>query len=298
MKKLLLPVLLAVFLVVKPDQAKAQFVVNDPIHMGTHITDFAKRLRQWSETVQNYQVIRDAKQVASVTKDITGEVKNITNQTLELQRDVQAKLREVRSITDLRLSNPQELFARALAMSGRAQSNQYMPQFQKAQRLRQALQLNNPMQDLNTVYDVFSRFGESASAGNGRMTSAEYQAKREESAVSMFAYEEMANKKKIATAMGYYKIADEMTQQSVEMNATLKNQGRYSMTEGERMAALNTANQNLIQAMQLRQEADKLLAEASQPGRSRQAAEIVYSDVLVQQSLIKMDRNRRRYTAN
>jgi hypothetical protein len=295
MKKMLLPALMALALILAPSQkAAAQAVVNDPLHMGVHIGDFAKRLAQWTETVKNYQVVRDARQIAGVTKDITGQVKDITDETLQLQRQVQADLRKVQSIQDLRLSNPQELFARALAMSGRGQSNQYMPVFQKAERLRQALQMGNPQQDLNTVYDVFSRFGSGATAGNNRMSSQQYQQKREEAAVSTFAYEEMMQKKKIATAFGYYKIADEMTQQSIEMNATLKNPGRYAMTEGERMVALNTSNDNMIKAMQLRQEADRLLAEASQPGPSRQAAEMVYSDILVQNALIKADRARPR----
>jgi len=295
MKKLLFPAFVAAALVLAPTRkASAQFVVNDPLHMGVQIGEFAKRLQQWSSTVQNYQVVVDAKQIAGVTRDITGQVKDLTQEGLALQRQVQADLRKVQSITDLRLSNPQELFVRALAMNGRAQSNQYMPVYQKAARLRQALQLTNPQQDLNTVYDVFSRFGSSSSGGSNRMTSAQYQAKREESTVSSFAYQEMANKRKIDTAFGYYKIADEMTQQSVELNATLKNPGRYAMTEGERMAALNTSNDNLIKAMQLRLEADRLLSEASQSSPSQQAAEAVYSDVLVQQSLIKMDRARPR----
>jgi hypothetical protein len=294
MKKTLFPALVALALLLAPGETRAQMVVNDPLHMGVQIGEFAKRLAQWTETVKNYQVIKDAKQIAGVTQDLTGEVKNITDETLQLQRQVQADLRKVQSIQDLRLSNPQELFARALAMSGRGQSNQYMPVFQKAERLRQALQMGNPQQDLNTVYDVFSRFGSGATAGNNRMSSQQYQQKREEAAVSTFAYEEMMQKKKIATAFGYYKIADEMTQQSIEMNATLKNPGRYAMTEGERMVALNTSNDNMIKAMQLRQEADRLLAEASQPGPSRQAAEMVYSDILVQNALIKADQARPR----
>ncbi|MBJ6146321.1 hypothetical protein [Hymenobacter sp. BT559] len=294
MKKLLLAALVAIALVLPTQKASAQMVVNDPLHMGVQIGEFAKRLTQWGETVKNYQVITDAKQIASVTQDITGEVRNLTQEGLALQQQVQADLRKVQSIQDLRISNPQELFVRALAMSGRGQSNQYMPVYPKAERLRQALQLTNPQQDLNTVYDVFSRFGSSTSGGTNRMTSAQYQAKREESAVSSFAYQEMANKRKIDTAFGYYKIADEMTQQSIEMNATLKNPGRYSMTEGERMIALNTSNDNMIKAMQLRLEADRLLSETSQSTPSQSAAEAVYSDVLVQQSLIKMDRARPR----
>lgn len=293
MKKLLIPALLAAALVLAPaDKAAAQFVVNDPLHMGVHIGQFAKQLGEWAETVQNYQVVKDARQIAGVTKDITGQVKDLTSQGLDLQRQIQADLRKVQSIQDLRLSNPQELFTRALAMSGRGPGNQYMPVFPKAARLRQAMQLNNPGQDLNTVYDVFSQFGPGATTGDTRLTPQQYQGKREEAAVSTFAFEELATKRKIDTAFGYYKIADEMTQQSIELNATLKNPGRYAMTEGERMAALNTTNDNLIKAMQLRIEADRLISEASRPGPSHQAAQSVYADLLLKQSLLRLDRAR------
>ncbi|WP_426491456.1 hypothetical protein [Hymenobacter sp. 102] len=207
---------------------------------------------------------------------------------------MQADLRKVQSIQDLRLSNPQELFARALAMSGRSQTNQMMPVYAKAQRLRQALQLTNPVQDVNTMYDVFSRFGTSSADPNGNMTSDQYQAKREESTVSLFAAEEMMAKRKLAMAVNYYKIADEMTAQSVEMQATLKNPGRYAMTEGERIAALNSSNDNLIKAMQLREQGDRLFMEASQSGPAHQAAEAVYASTLSRNALIKMDRARPR----
>jgi len=292
MKKLLLPILVALVLVVAPaDEATAQFVVNDPIHMGAHIGDFAKRLRQWSETVQNYQVVKDARNIATVTKDITGQVKDLTEQGLRLQQQVQADLRKVQSVKDLYVSNPVQLFAEALAMSGREQTNQYLPAFAKAQRLRQALQLNNARQDVQTVYEIFSRT--KGGTGADRLTSRDYQAKKEEAAVSAYAYEEMARKRKIDVAMGYYKIADEMTRQSVELNATLKNPGRYSMTEAERLASLNTANENMIKAMQLRVEADKLLGETTQNGPMQAAAEGAYAELFLQKELIQLDRQRR-----
>ena len=295
MKKLLFPALVAVALVLAPaDRAAAQMVVNDPLHMGVQIGEFAKRLQQWSSTVQNYQVVKDARQIAGVTKDITSQVKDLTTEGLNLQKQIQADLRKVASIQDLRLSNPQELFARALSMSGRSQTNQMMPVYAKAQRLRQALQLNNPAQDVNVMFDVFSRFGTSSSDPNANMTSNEYQAKRQESTVSLFAAEEMMAKRKLAMAVNYYKIADEMTAQSVEMQATLKNPGRYAMTEGERMAALNSSNENMIKAMQLRENGDRLFMEASQAGPAHQAAEVVYASTLSRNALIKMDRNRPR----
>jgi len=144
---------------------------------------------------------------------------------------------------------------------------------------------------VQTVYEIFSRT--KGGTGADRLTSRDYQAKKEEAAVSAYAYEEMARKRKIDVAMGYYKIADEMTRQSVELNATLKNPGRYSMTEAERLASLNTANENMIKAMQLRVEADKLLGETTKNGPMQAAAEGAYAELFLQKELIQLDRQRR-----
>lgn len=79
MKKTLFPTLVAFALLLAPaGKARAQMVVNDPLHMGVQIGEFAKRLQQWSTTVQNYQVVKDARQIAGVTKDITNEVRSLT----------------------------------------------------------------------------------------------------------------------------------------------------------------------------------------------------------------------------
>ncbi len=101
-------------------------------------------------------------------------------------------------------------------------------------------------------------------------------------------------KRKLEMAVNYYKIADEMTAQSVQMQATLKNYGRYAMTEGERMAEFNSSNDNMIKAMQLREQGDRLSMESSQAGPTHQAAEAVYASTLSQNAFIKMDRNRPR----
>ncbi|WP_207435968.1 hypothetical protein [Sabulibacter ruber] len=289
MRKIGLTVLAAGLLAVCPANTEAQFVVNDPIHMGVHIGEFAKRLAQWAETVQNYQIIRDARTIAGVTKDLTGEVKDLTADGLALQRRIQEDLRKVNSIMDLRISNPQQLFARALAMSGGNSGTNYMPHFAKAQRLRVALQNHHPEEDIKTIFSVFSRTAGDSDA-HARMSSAEYVERREESAVSAYAYEEMNQKKKIQTALDYYRIADEMTEQSIEMNATLKNPGRYAMTEGERMAMINASNENMVRAMQLRQEADRLLAESTRKGPAHLAAEVLYTDLLAQRQLIELER--------
>ncbi len=58
----------------------------------------------------------------------------------------------------------------------------------------------------------------------------------------MLSYEEVLKKKNVETAFNYQKITDELTAQSVELIATLKNPGRYSMTEAERLRAMGQAN--------------------------------------------------------
>ncbi|WP_345237244.1 hypothetical protein [Hymenobacter saemangeumensis] len=263
---------------------QAQMVVNDPPHMGIHIGQFAKQLKQWGETVKNYQVIKDARQIAGVTRDITGQVKQLTSEGLELQRQIQADLRKVESVKDLRYANPLELFGRAMAMNTSSQAD-YMPPVNKARRLRQALQ-GRTEQDVETVYQAFSGL-DIGRNGAQSFTYREYKNMRQEAFASAYAYEEVLKKKNVETAFNYQKIADEMTAQSVELMATLKNPGRYSMTEAERLRAMGQANDNMVKALQLRQEADRLIQEAGKPGPARQAVESAYRDQLLQSQLLR-----------
>lgn len=281
-----IPVVLALALVASagPSLVSAQMVVNDPVHMGVHIGQFAKQLKQWGETIRNYQVIKDARQIAGITRDITGQVKELTYEGLELQRQIQADLRKVQSVKDLRYANPLELFGRAMAMNTSSQPD-YMPPVNKARRLRQALQ-SRTEQDVETVYQAFSGL-DIGRNGAQTFTYRDYKNMRQEAFASAYAYEEVLKKKNVETAFNYQKIADEMTAQSVELMATLKNPGRYSMTEAERLRAMGQANDNMVKALQLRQEADRLIHEAGRPGPARQAVEGSYRDQLLQNQLLK-----------
>lgn len=294
MKKLVIPLLMAAVLLVPSGNTQAQFVVNDPIHMGVHIGEFAKHIQQWMETLNNFQVIKDAKAIAGVTKDITGQVKDIsgqvrdlTSQGLEFQRNIQDKLKLVQGIKDLSFSNPRGLYAYGMKWSGN--DNFWMPGLDKARRLRNALD-GATETDVSTVYEVFNRFDVS---GNSSKSAAQYRAAREESAVSQYAYEAMSSKKRVELAFSYQKIADEMTVQSTEMLATLKNDGRYSMTEAERIQCISVCNDNMVKAMKLREEADKMLLAASQSaGEATRATEIAYQDQISQAAFVKMDEAR------
>jgi len=275
----------------------AQFVVNDPMHMGAHIAQFAKQLKEWAETVQNYKVIVDAKEIAGVTRDISGKIRDISgdikdlqSRGLALQQQIQEDLKKVASVKDLRLSNPAQLYAYGMALSGIGRSSAYYPSLSSAKRLKEALE-SAQQKDVATVFEVFDKQDVTSTK---RMTYDEYRKSGTEQVASNIALEESVNKKKIETAFQYYKIADEMTAQSVELQATLKNPNRYSMTEAERIASMNTANNNMVEAMKLRQEADRLIAESANMSQAKQIASAAYADNMMAQSLIRLDEQRTR----
>jgi hypothetical protein len=293
MKKLLYPALFALLLFAPARDSKAQFVVNDPIHMGVHIGEFARKLREWSDTFQNYQVVLDAKRIADQAKtiqgtisDVTGQVRDLTNQGLTLQRQIQSDLALVRGVVNLRISSPVELYARAMAISQSGGINSYMPSLNQASRLRAALTSAN-QSDIASVYQIFNRF-DVTRPGNP-ISSANYEATKQEGAVSQFALEAMNHKKKVETAFNLQKIADEMTAESTELLATLKNDGRYKMTDAERLTTISACNDNMVKAIQLRKQADEILTESAKAGEMTKIVESSYQDMLSQKAMIAMD---------
>ena len=55
-----------------PLLSSAQFIFNDPLHMSAQIVEFGQEVERWRSAINNFQVIRDAKAIVGVTKDITG----------------------------------------------------------------------------------------------------------------------------------------------------------------------------------------------------------------------------------
>ncbi|QKG59061.1 hypothetical protein GKZ68_20480 (plasmid) [Hymenobacter sp. BRD128] len=106
-----------------PQSAQAQFIVNDPLHMGVHISNFATQLKEWYDTVQNFGVIQDARNIAGVAntihtqvKDLTGNIKDLTSAGLDLQKQIQSDLKKVQGLANLKLSNPVELYAQVAGL--------------------------------------------------------------------------------------------------------------------------------------------------------------------------------------
>lgn len=69
---------------------------------------------------------------------------------------------------------------------------------------------------------------------------------REEVFSSAYAYEEVLKNKNVETAFNCQKMTDEMMAQSVELMATLKYPGRYSVTEAKCLWRMGQANDNRL----------------------------------------------------
>lgn len=292
--------LVATLLVTTAPPARAQFVVNDPLHMGVHLANFATQLKEWSDTFQNYGVVQDARNIAGVAnqihtqvKDLTTTIRDATTAGLNLQQQIQADLAKVQGLANLQLSNPVELFNQVsnLLNGGSVTFGSFAALNQLntyASNLQSSLKLGGPS-DINLVYKIFSNGQDSQTATPSDYN--QYQDERTSNFVAQYAYEEVADKKKIETAFNYQKLADEMTTQSTEALAALNNDNRFKMTEGERMANISAQNANLMAAIKLRQEADRLLAEVAEGSPHKKVVTAAYQEDLQTQALVRLESN-------
>lgn len=288
----------ALLLGTPPQQAQAQFVVNDPLHMGVHISNFATQLKEWYDTVQNFSVIEDARNIAGVAngihtqvKDLTGNIKDLTTAGLDLQKQIQNDLKKVQGLANLKISNPIELYSQVagLMQGGSVTFGSYAALRALntyAGSLESSLKKGSAS-DINLVYKIFTNGQDSQSAQPTDYN--QYEAEKASNFVAQYAYEEVADKRKIETAFNYQKLADEMTQQSTEALAALNNDNRFSMTEGERMANISAQNANLMTAIKLRQEADRLLAEVAQGSPHKKVVTAAFQEDLQTQAMIRLE---------
>lgn len=286
-------VLLLGLLLAPPPTAQAQFLTTDVPHIAVQVAEFGKKAADWVKTVQNYQVVRDAYSVATTAKDISGkirdissEVKSLTSDALNLQNQIQSDLKKVQSIKDLKLANVPQLLNTTLDLTAtKGGLLTLFPSVSRAGRLQQAL-VNGGTADVKTVSSIFNQF--QIGTGQAKKNYMQQQSAGQETALATLAMEDMQQKAKIQQAFDYQRIADEMTQQAAEAQATLKNEGRYKMTEAERMNALNNASNSLMEANKLRAQSQVLLAEATTKGPASQAAEAVYRDKMLASSMDAM----------
>lgn len=258
----------------------AQFATMDIPHIGVQLAEFAKKANDWVDTLKNYQVVKDAYSVAQTANDIsngiskvTDQIHDLTTQGLALQQKVQADLRKVQDISNLRVSNMTDLKNLALNVSSFNFATS-LPSLGQTQRFTQALASGTDA-DAIIVKEALT----SVSTANGTARTAREMRQQQTTAVmSQLAVENKAQQDKITQAFQYRTLANEMTTSALELQAATNTDNTMAMTDGERVAAQGRAADMLLKAQELREKAGALIAASAQKGPAQLAAEKVLED--------------------
>ncbi|MDU0372093.1 hypothetical protein ACFPAF_16950 [Hymenobacter endophyticus] len=268
--------------------------VVDVGHIAMQINKFVKETSNWAKTIQNYQIVKDGLSVAQDARNITNQVKSLTDQVrsisqdaLNLNRKIQDDLRKVASLKDMKLAQVPELMGTALdATTTKGGLLNHLGSYSLAQQFQRDL-LAGSQQGYELASSRLDRYRLSGSTRQDYKT---IQQQGHEQAFASLAVSDLLQQQRVQQAGEYKRIADEMTRQAIEAQASLRNEGRYAMTEGERMSRLQECANTLMQAQQMRQQADELLQAATQPTPARQAANLVIADRQFSASLAQVGR--------
>lgn len=258
----------------------AQFATMDVPHIGVQLAEFAKKANDWVDTLKNYQVVKDAYNVATTANTIatgiskvTDQIHDLTTQGLALQNKIQADLKRVQNISNLRVSNMTDLKNLALNVSSFNFSTS-LPSVGQTQQFTQALASGT---DADAVVVKEALTSVSTKAGTTR-TAREMRQQQTTAVMSQLAVENKAQQDKITQAFQYKKLSDEMTTSALELQQMTNTDGAMTMTDGERVAAQGRAADMLLKAQELRERAAALIASAAQKGPAQLAAEQVLRD--------------------
>lgn len=260
--------------------AHAQFATMDIPHIGVQLAEFATKARQWVEHVKSFSVVREAyaaaqtaNTIATNIKGVTDQVRDLTNQGLALQQRIQADLKLVANIRNLRVSNMTDLKNLALNLSNLNFASA-LPSLGQSMRFTQALADGT---DASAEVVKESLTVVSTKAGT-RRTATEMRQQQTTAVMSQLALENKAQQDKITQAFQYKKLADELTASAVELQTSTNTANQMSMTDGERVTAQRGVADMLFRATEYREKASTLIASAAQKGPTQLAAEKVLMD--------------------
>lgn len=274
----LVALILIVSLATQP--ARAQFATMDIPHIGVQLAEFAKKATDWVKHLQNFAVVRDAyaaaqaaNNIATNIKSVTDQVRDLTNQGLALQQRIQADLKMVANIRNLRVSNMTDLKNLALNLSNLNFASA-LPSLGQTQRFTQALAAGTDA-DAEIVKESLTVVSTKSGV---RRTARDMRQQQTTAVMSQLALENKAQQDKVTQAFQLKKLADELTASAVELQTSTNTANQMSMTDGERVAANRGASDMLLKATEYRVQANALIASAAQKGPTQLAAEKVMFD--------------------
>ncbi|SNR89373.1 hypothetical protein [Hymenobacter mucosus] len=279
-KHALMALCCGVVLTSAPRPAAAQFLTTDVPHIGVQVAEFAKKAQDWLKHLENFRVVQDARNIASTAKDIsgrirdiTGEVRGLTEDGLNLQKQIREDLKKVAAVKDLKISNMRDLKTLVTNLAN-LNLGHALPSVGQGNRFGQLLAsaTDNDAKQVKEMYNFVS------STSGTRRNVLEMQSQKELATLNTLALENSNQQEKVAMAFRYKRMADELSEQAVELQDGLNTQGKFSMTDGERVLAQDRAAHNMAQAQEYREKAETLLAASAVKGPTQLATEQVVQD--------------------
>lgn len=214
--------------------------VIDVAHIAFTIANGVKLDDQLDNQIRQ---IEEAKRIFEKVDDIK-----------ELQYEVQEALKMVESVKDLKWSNIAEEIFTALDLS--IEPHYYIGAFPLADRLSNAYNQPNIAIGAMDIFNMLSGFNSDEPFFQTYMA---FQNSAKENATSQYAFSEMADKKKIQTALSFNLMAEQMLEKADEMRQVLLINERFSMTEAERLTSLKLCNDYILESFELKLQSDELI---------------------------------------
>lgn len=253
---------------------QAQFVVYDPMQFSNMVQSIAQQAKQAITTAKTLTETKNILTQAIRTKE---EIENLH----KLTRQAHDALKVARGIVDLKWADLDVFTQKAADIS--VDPHVYLPDFPLRQRLREALQGAPTASNAKELYTLLSGI---TSFYNPARHYTDFIGQMNESLLSQFSVEEMANQKRLQAALSYNQLADEMIGQAHEMMTAVKTDFKLTMNDAERLTTLKQCQELLVKSVELKVMSDELIQETMKKGNSaKHSLQQAYKNALFRKSL-------------
>ncbi len=257
------------FLLLVSQASKAQFVVYDPAQFGNMIKSMVTQSQHLGAALKT---LSEAKKIWDQAKQTREQIQGLH----KLHRDVQDALKIARGIKDFKLANLDELASHVLELP--IDPDVYMPGLPQTDRLRGILSEHPSVANTRELYELLAGLNSRSLPLNHYE---EFARQNKQTQAREFALAEMTDQKKIQTALSYSQLAEEFIEQATELKEAVKLDGRLTMNESERIQALKSCQELLMQSFELKLKSDELLQSvATHDNKAKEAVQQAYGNAL------------------
>ena len=253
------------------------YITNTTYAQGIPVMDIAHIAMTVANGVTLNNQLEKQEDQLTVSRQIERKVKDI----YQLQQDYQDFLKQAHSVQDLHWADLIQSQAHALSLE--THMDAYVPAYENISTLKQAYDALDGIGGAVQLYQALDGFGSDSPLPASVIA---LQQQLEELSVNRAAFDEMAYKKKLQVALSYNEVAGDLLEKAQELSQVLVVNERFSMTEGERLAAIKQAHDYILQSMDFKLDSDQLVldvinaAQDSQTGPLKQYAQQLERQVL------------------